>query len=115
MEKIEIVVSHTVGQKEVYATAKVGDKVLQAVAKCNDTDVFDLRFGGELAAARVEQKVGKYLTKVIEQRKKNVIRQMKELRKHLDHLDKWQEDTNLELEHAELKEEMMSNHPELFV
>ena len=42
MEKIEIVVSHTVGQKEVYATARVGDKVLQAVARCNDSDVFDL-------------------------------------------------------------------------
>ena len=40
---------------------------------------------------------------------------MKELREHLNHLNKWQEDTNLELEHAELKEEMMSNHPELFV
>ena len=37
MEKIEIVVSHTVGQKEVYATARVGDKVLQAVARCNDS------------------------------------------------------------------------------
>ena len=115
MEKIEIVVSHTVGQKEVYATARVGDKVLQAVARCNDTDVFDLRFGRELAVARVEQKVGKHLTKIITQRRKHILEKIKALRDDLDNLHEWQEDTYLKLEHAELKEEMMLNHPELFV
>ena len=68
-----------------------------------------------LSASRPKVEDKCILTKIIEQRKKNVIKQMKELREHLNHLNKWQEDTNLELEHAELKEEMMSNHPELFV
>lgn len=107
-KEIEIVITHTIGQKEVYATALVGGKKVKAVAKCNDTDVFDLRFGGELAAARVEQKIGEELQEVIATR-------IERLKKELRDLKEWQSDTNDEHQYALWKEYMMLNHPHLFI
>jgi len=108
MSKVEIVIMHTIGQKEVYATALVGTKKLKAVARCNENDTFDLRFGGELAAARLEQKIGEEIKEVIAKR-------VARLEDELEFLEEWEESTNDEHQYAIWKEHMMLNYPHLFV
>jgi vacuolar-type H+-ATPase catalytic subunit A/Vma1 len=92
MENLDIVITRTLGQKEVYAHTFIDGQFFAGVAICNKKDEFVLQTGIDLATQRLKAQVAAYLIKQNEKQIRKLLKQAKKLMTKAEELEDYRYD-----------------------